>query len=170
MALVPSSNCVRFSLHFDLPLHLWVLTIQPIPLLQTGNVNEAFTLAVHVMEQDKEEGRQIALSLVNECDPAAIREMPLDTAKALVILLVSELQAGRHLTAVLRWIEEVLRVRLHGRNLLWREGVSQLSRTLHSLSASDETMGVAAAKALALLSNWKDHPFANVTEPWVSLD
>ncbi|KAL1520865.1 hypothetical protein AB1Y20_022426 [Prymnesium parvum] len=135
-----------------------------------GREHEALSLAVKVMSHDADEGRKLVLRLWEESNPHALREMPSETATPMVTLLVSELSEGHHVATALRWLEEVLHERLQGRNLVQKDAVAQLSRTLRTLSASSDATGVGAAKALALLGEWKDNPFEAVTEPWVGLD
>ena len=94
----------------------------------------------------------------------------LSSRQPLVVLLTAELRAGRHVAALLPWLEVALRLRLQGRDMVGRDGASKLSRTLGTLSASSEETGVDAAKALALLVDLRPRtsPFEAVTEPWLN--
>jgi hypothetical protein len=97
--------------------------------------------------------------LLGRCEPrGAFAALPLPQARLLVGLVVAELHDERHMEALLPWLERALWLQ-HGGTQIFDECEWETARrAVRGLSASDDAVGVAAARLHAFF-----HPAARMT-------
>lgn len=127
-------------------------------LVREGRLADAFALTWRVLASDPEEGVVRALRLLSRCEPrGAFGVLSLPQARSLVGLVVAELHDERHVEALLPWLERALWLQHDGTRIFDEREWETARRAVRGLSASDDAVGVAAARLHAFF-----HPAAKM--------
>jgi len=125
-------------------------------LAREGRFEDAFALAWRVLASEPTEGTARVLRLFEECEPrAALAALPLAQTCAVAKLVVAELHEERHVAALLPWLERALWLHHQGTPLFDDRTWAMACKAVRGLSASEDAVGIAAARLLAFL-----HPSA----------
>mmetsp|Transcript_21625 Transcript_21625/g.65627 ORF Transcript_21625/g.65627 Transcript_21625/m.65627 type:complete len:451 (+) Transcript_21625:54-1406(+) len=147
-------------------------------LAHQGRIADAFALTWRVLASDTGEGTRRVLRLLEECDPRNVfAVLPAIQSRMLVQVILSELQQERNAEALLPWLERALWLQHEGTVIFDEQQWDRASKAVRGLSASDDAIGVTAARLHAFFhpaakralssSPKRDRPAWQKTHSWL---